>query len=160
MADYSNIINEFKTVADAFSSVNYFKYNKVSEMNGTPQDKGYPLILVKSSPNTSRGNVNTLGLPINKKYTFDVFCYNLYNRAVQEVKDLQTAQSEVDLYLDQYVAKIFTRNIEGENGFFIVDKEQINGFLAHDVHNDKLVMSKYSVTVGLESSCDEGTFSF
>ena len=74
MADYSDIIDEFKAVSDAFTSVNYFKYNKVSDINGSLQDKAYPLILVKSSPNTSRGNVNNLGLPTSKKYTFDIFC--------------------------------------------------------------------------------------
>ena len=160
MADYSNIIDEFETIANAFDSVNYFIYNRVSEINGRAQDKDYPLLLVKSSPNTSRGNVNTLGLPTGKKYTFDIFLYNLYNTNVRLVKDLQTAQAEVDLYLDQYIAKFFERNIDASNGFYIIDKESINGFLAHDVHNDKLVMSKYSVTVGLQSSCDAGAFTF
>ena len=160
MADYSDIIDEFKAVSDAFTSINYFKYNKVSDINGSLQDKAYPLILVKSSPNTSRGDVNNLGLPTSKKYTFDIFCYNIYNAKVQKTKSLQDAQAEVDLYIDQYIAKFFERNIDASRGFFVVDREQINGFLAHDVHNDKLVAAKYSISIGLNSSCDQGTFVF
>jgi len=160
MADYSDIVDEFETVADAFSSVNYFLYEKVSDVNGRVKDKAYPMILVKESPNTSRGSVNNLGLPTNKKYTFNIFCYNLYNKSSQVAKTIQEAQAEVDLWLDQYIGKFFERNVDACNGFYIVDQDNINGFLAKDVHNDKLVMSTYTVTVGLYSSCDAGTFVF
>ena len=160
MADYSDIIDEFETVADAFTSVNYFRYDKVSEINGKLRDKDYPLILIKDSPNTSRGDVNNSFLPRNKKYTLDIFCYNSYKSSTQKTTTKQKAQALVDLYLDQYLAKVFGRNIEGSNGFSIVDQTQINGFLAKDVHNDKLIAAKYSVVVQLDSSCVEGTFNF
>jgi hypothetical protein len=39
MAKYKDIIDEFKTVADAFASVNYFVYDRVSRINGSLQDK-------------------------------------------------------------------------------------------------------------------------
>lgn len=160
MADYSDIVDEFETVANAFASVNFFMYDKVSEINGRVKDKAYPMIQLKESPNTSRGSVNNLGLPTNKKYTFNIFCYNLYNKDSQLVKTKQEAQAEVDLWLDQYLGKFFERNIDACNGFYVVDQDSVNGFLAKDVHNDKLVMATYTITIGLQSSCDEGTFNF
>ena len=52
------------------------------------------------------------------------------------------------------------RNIEGLNGFSIVNNTSLSGFLAHDVHNDDLVQSTYTMTVELDSDCIEGTFNY
>ena len=160
MADYSNIVDEFETIANAFTSVNYFRYDRVSSMNGQQKAKGYPMILVTSTPNTSRGVSNTSYLPKRKEFTFKVFCYDLYNTAQKNSYDLQTAQATVDKILDQYIAEFISRNIDGANGFSIVDREQISGFMAHDVLNDKLIQSVYDVKIALDSDCTTGTFSY
>ena len=52
------------------------------------------------------------------------------------------------------------RNIDGSNGFSIVNNTSLSGFLAHDVHNDKLVQSTYTITVELDSNCTLGSFSY
>ena len=160
MATYKDIINEFETIANAFDSVNYFIYNRVSEINGRIQDKADPLLLVKSTPNTNRGSVNNDFLPSRKEYSFNIFLYNTRDTNTQKTKSLQESQSEVDLILDQYIAEFIRRNISGDNGFSLVDYNQINGFLAHDVHNAKLVQSTYSLTIALDSSCSLGTFNY
>lgn len=159
MANYSDIINEFKTVADAFAAVNYFIYNRVSEVNGRKQDKAYPMILVNSSPNMNRGDANNSFLPRGKQFTFNFFCYNTYNRGDEAGETLQARQATVDNILDQYIAELMRRNIDGSNGFSIIDTS-LTGFLAHDVHNDKLVQSTYTVTVELDSDCVTGTFNY
>ena len=41
-----------------------------------------------------------------------------------------------------------------------VEFNTIGGFMAHDVHNDKLVASKYSITIELDSNCLTGTFNY
>jgi hypothetical protein len=160
MADYSNIIDELEVIANAFDDVSYFLYNRVSAVNGTQNAKGYPLILVNSTPNTVRGDINNSYLPSKKRFTFDIFCYNLRNRDVQAVSTMQESQAEVDTILDQYVAEAIKRNLTGDNGFSIVEYTTIGGFMAHDVHNDKLVASKYSVTIELDSNCITGTFNY
>jgi len=158
MAKYSDIIDEFKTVAEAFASVNYFIYNRVSEVNGRKQDKDYPMILVNSSPNMLRGDANNSFLPRGKQFTFNFFCYNTFNRVDKEAETLQERQSTVDNILDQYIAELIRRNIDGSNGFSIIESTSLSGFLAHDVHNDKLVQSTYTLTVELDSDCVTGTF--
>ena len=160
MADYSNIIDELQIIANAFDDVSYFLYNRVSAVNGTQNAKGYPLILVNSTPNTIRGDINNSFLPNNKRFTVDIFCYNLRNRDVQAVKTMQKSQAEVDAILDKYIAEVIRRNISGSNGFSIVEFNTIGGFMAHDVHNDKLVASKYSITIELDSNCLTGTFNY
>ncbi len=50
MAVFKDIIDEFKTVADAFTSVSYFVYDRVSRVNGNLQNKAYPMILINSTP--------------------------------------------------------------------------------------------------------------
>jgi hypothetical protein len=160
MAKYDNIINEFEVVAEAFTSVNYFVYNRVSSVNGRLKDKDYPMILVNSTPNYVRGDSNNGFLPRGKRFTFNIFCYGAYPKKEREVKDLQTKQGEIDNILDQYIAELINRNIEGDNGFSIVDNTSLSGFLAHDVHNDDLVQSTYTMTVDLDSDCIEGTFNY
>ena len=51
-----------------------------------------------------------------------------------------------------------SRNIDGSNGFSIVSSNA--GFLAHEVHNDKLVQSTYTMVVELDSDCITGTFNY
>ena len=160
MAKYKDIIDEFKTVADAFASVNYFVYDRVSRINGSLQDKAYPLILINSTPNYERGDNNNSFLPRNKRFTLNIFCYGDYNTAERKVKSLQEKQGEIDNILDQYIAEIINRNISGANGFSIVNNTALSGFLAHDVHNDKLVQSTYTMTVELDSDCITGTFTY
>ena len=159
MAKYKDIIDEFKTVSDAFAAVNYFVYDKVSRVNGTIQDKAYPMILVNSSPNYVRGNNNNLFLPRSKQFTFNIFCYGDYNTAERKVKSLQEKQAEIDNILDQYIAELINRNINGSNGFSIIETG-LSGFLAHEVHNDKLVQSTYTLVVELDSDCITGTFNY
>lgn len=160
MAKYKDIIDEFETVADAFASVNYFVYDRVSRINGSLQDKAYPLILVNSTPNYERGDNNNSFLPRKKRFTLNIFCYGDYNTAERKVKSLQEKQGEIDNILDQYIAEIINRNISGANGFSIVNNTALAGFLAHDVHNDKLVQSTYTMTVELDSDCITGTFTY
>lgn len=160
MANYSDIIDEFKTVADAFAAVNYFIYNRISEVNGRLQDKAYPMILVNSSPNFERGANNSYFLPRGKRFTFNIFCYNTYNKADQVAETLQERQATVDNLLDQYIAEVMSRNVDGSRGFSVVNATALSGFLAHDVHNDRLIQSTYTITVELDSDCTTGTFNY
>ncbi len=157
---YDSIINELRIVAEAFTSVNYFVYNRVSSINGRQKDKDYPMILVDSTPNFTRGNANKSFLPRGKRFTFNIFCYDDFNQKEQDTTSLEQKQASVDNILDQYIAELFKRNIDGSNGFSIVDRTALSGFLAHDVHNDKLVQSTYTITIELDSDCVEGTFNY
>ena len=160
MAVFKDIIDEFKKVADAFASVNYFVYDRVSRVNGSLQNKAYPMILINSTPNFVRGANNNSFLPRGKQFTFNIFCYGDYNSAERSTKSLQQKQGEIDNILDQYIAEVMRRNIDGSNGFSIVNNTALSGFLAHDVHNDKLVQSTYTITVELDSNCTLGSFSY
>ena len=160
MALFKDIIDEFKTVADAFTSVSYFVYDRVSRINGALQNKDYPMILINSTPNFERGANNNDFLPRNKQFTFNIFCYGDFNTAERKLKTLQQKQGEIDNILDQYIAEVIRRNIDGSNGFSIVNNTGLSGFLAHDVHNDKLVQSTYTITVKLDSNCTLGSFSY
>ena len=76
------------------------------------------------------------------------------------LKACSRKQGEIDNILDQYIAEVFNRNVDGSNGFSIVNNTALSGFLAHDVHNDKLVQSTYTMTVELDSNCTLGSFTY
>ena len=159
MATIKTVIDELETIANAFTGVNEFMYDRPSYINGRMNEQ-YPLILVNSSPNHTRGAVNNSFLPRKKQFVLNIFMYDTYNEDEKSTTTLQTKQAEVDTLLDQYIAEVIRRNVSGANGFYLSEQASINGFLAHDVHNGRLVQSTYTVNVYLDSECSTGTFNY
>jgi hypothetical protein len=159
MATIKTVIDEFQTIANAFTGVEEFMYDRPSHINGRLNEQ-YPLILVNSSPNHTRGDVNNSFLPRKKRFTLNVFCYDTYNEDEKSTTTLQTKQANVDELLDQYIAEVMRRNVSGSNGFYLSDQSNINGFVAHDVHNGRFVQSTYTINVYLDSECNTGTFNY
>lgn len=159
MATIKTVIDELETIANAFTGVEQFMYDRPSYINGRPSE-AWPLILVNSSPNNVRGDVNRDYLPRKKQFTLNIFVYDTFNEDEKSTTTLQTKQAAVDQLLDQYIAELMRRNNSGANGFFLSEQATINGFIAHDVHNGRLVQSTYTVNVYLDSECSTGTFNY
>ena len=89
------------------------------------------------------------------KEIIKIFKENKLNKETNQEKIIK----EIDNILDQYIAELINRNIDGSNGFSVIETG-LSGFLAHEVHNDKLVQSTYTLVVELDSDCLTGTFTY
>ena len=159
MGKISDIVNEFKTVAEAYESVNSFIFDRLSSVNAS-RVKSWPLILLESTPDTTFGKLNGKFLPASKNYRFRLFLFDDYDIAEKKTKELQDKQSDVEDMLNRYLAEVMSRNVSAENGFRIEQPEQIRGLIAHDVHNGKLVQSSITFNVVVDSDCVNGVFNY
>lgn len=162
-----NIVNEFRLTANAFTSVKTFIYDRLSVINTkrSDNDDTYPLILLEATPFQTRGNgdlsINKKFLPRKKVYEFNLFLFDLYKEAEKKTKALEVKQGEVEILLEQYIAQIIKRvNQNTTFEFQVIDFEQMQGIIAHDVHSDKLVQVNYKIKLMHDTVCDEGTFNY
>lgn len=159
MANIDTIITELETIANASTAINSFMYKRVSEVNAT-LNTSFPLLLVDSVPKITRGEVNNSFLPRKKRYNIDVYLYNTYNYDTKITTDLSAKQAELETILDQYTAEVIRRCINVTTSIILVDRAAISGFVANDVHNQKLVQVSYRYTFEVDSSCTLGTFNY
>tara|TARA_R110000744_G_scaffold368034_1_gene477765 strand:- start:1447 stop:1959 length:513 start_codon:yes stop_codon:yes gene_type:complete len=168
MANIDTIVTLFETVAAAMrvndntlpvSSIvaPTFIYNRVSAVNENVS-KTYPAILLDSQPNINRKSATTTFLPKQNCYEFKLFVYDQYNFGQQTVQDLSNKQAKVETILNQYIAEVQRRALTTTNGIEVENIKTIDGFLAKDVHNSKLVQAYYKVKVCVNSDCVLGTF--
>ena len=170
MANIDTIVTLFETVANAMrvddntlpapvSIAPTFIYDRVSGINANVS-KTYPAILLDSQPNIDRKSATTTFLPKENCYEFKLFAYDQYNFDQQSVQDLSNKQAKVETILNQYVAEIqrLCLNTAAYNGIQIENIRTLDGFLAKDVHNSKLVQAYYKIRVCVSSDCVQGTF--
>jgi len=159
MANIDTIITELETIANASTAIESFMYKRVSEVNAT-LNTPFPLLLVDSVPKITRGEVNNSFLPRKKRYNVDVYLYNTYNYDSRNTTDLSAKQAELETILDQYTAEVIRRCVNVTTSIMLVDRAAISGFVANDVHNQKLVQVSYRFTFEVDSSCVLGTFNY
>lgn len=159
MANIDTIITELETIANASTAIESFMYKRVSEVNAT-LNTPFPLLLVDSVPKITRGEVNNSFLPRKKRYNVDVYLYNTYNYDSRNTTDLSAKQAELETILDQYTAEVIRRCVNVTTSIMLVDRAAISGFVANDVHNQKLVQVSYRFTFEVDSSCTLGTFNY
>jgi len=168
MANIDTVVTLFKTVANAMvvndnqlptpsSIAPTFIYNRVSAVNENVS-KTYPAILLDSQPNTDRKSATTTFLPKVNCYEFKLFMYDQYNFDQQSVQDLSNKQAKVETILNQYIAEVQRVALTTTNGISIENIKTVDGFLAKDVHNSKLVQAYYKIRVCVNSNCVLGTF--
>jgi hypothetical protein len=170
MANIDTVVTLFETVANAMqvqdntlpvsNTINpTFIYNRVSAVNGTPS-KTYPAILLDSQPNIDRKSATTTFLPRENCYEFKLFVYDQYNFDQQAGQDVSSKQAKVETILNQYIAEIQRQCVTNVayNGMIVQNIKDVDGFLAKDVHNSKLVQAYYKIRVCVPSNCVLGTF--
>lgn len=174
MADIDDVVRLFKEVADAMqvqdnqlpvpaNTSPTFIYDRVSAINANPS-KTYPAILLDSQPSIDRISAATNFLPKQNCYEFRLFVYDQYNFDQQKIVTLSDKQAKVERIINQYVAEVHNRAINNATwvpfGIYIKNIQTIDGFLAKDVHNSKLVQAYYKVTVMAGTDCVAGSFTY
>lgn len=150
------VVTEARDVAASIAQVKKFLYDHVSAINTLRDiDASYPAILLECTPSQERGQVNNSYLPRKKSYTFRIFCYDTYHQDESKTKSLEEKQEEVESLLDIYVAEWMRRTqTDSTKGHMVkLSGTSVNGFLAKDVHNDKLIQASYNLQIILDNVC-------
>jgi len=174
MANIDTVVQLFEEVANAMlvddntvpipnQIAPTFIYDRVSGINGNVS-KTYPAILLDSQPNTDRKSTTSTFLPRVNCYELKLFVYDTYNTDQKVTanlnRSLSAKQSKVELIINQYIAEVQRRalSLPAYNGIQIENIQTVDGFLAKDVHNSKLVQAYYKIIICVPSNCVNGTF--
>lgn len=173
MANIDTVVRLFKEVADAMSVPDNgfpasaitptFIYDRVSGINANPS-KTYPAILLDSQPSIDRIKADTQFLPRINCYEFRLFVYDTYNIDQQKIVTLSEKQAKVETIINQYIAEVHNRALNNATwnpfGIAIKNIQNVDGYLAKDVHNSKLVQAYYKIIVTAGTDCQLGTFTY
>ena len=161
MAGYNTFINLCKSTAEKFTSLGKalpFIYARASAMNEELL-KDYPCILIDSTPVTEWAKPNKSYLPSSKTYRIKIFLYDTYKIEQQRTKSLYEKQEDTEILLEQYIAELYRLTLNNPSTYpFAINIEGARGFLANDVHNDRLVQAYAEISVTVQSHCNLGTF--
>lgn len=156
------IVDEFETIADAFTSTNAFIFDEIGAIN-MDRDITYPAILVNArniDTDVVRYRKND-HLPITKEYVFNFLFLDDYPES-ESSTNLQDKYDNLELIAEQYFAEVKRRQeASGDFKNGITVGNPANGFFANNVHNDRLVQLSYTLTIqATEENCTVGTFSY
>jgi len=164
MADIADVIGELRTIAvgvspkTGFDQINSFFYDREFVMNDE-RDKKYKALLVQSDVTQTITERNSAFLPKKKMYTLNLHLFDTYKEGEKGSTDLEVKQAELDLVMDQYLAKVQQRIVDdtpANKGWKIVGQQ--TGIFNRDQHNDKLIQVSRTLTIEIFTTCDTGTF--
>ena len=157
MAGLSSVVELFEAKANTSTKINHFIYDRVSSVNSDLL-KNYPCILLDSNPDRTTEGFNINHLPKRKIYSFRLFIYDTFKTEEQRTSTLQAKQTRLELIFDQYIAEIIRATLTDHTKGFTVQTNGMPGFLAKDVHNDKLIQGFVTITVIVDGDCTVGDF--
>ena len=158
------IIDELKTIANAFASINKFNFGNVSDINNEPA-KSYPVIYVNSiiDGKTIKRDSGS-HLPKKKSYPIEITFWDKYLIAEQGTTDIQSKYSALEIIADQYFAEVNRRTIldpASTREFYIDNFEELTGTYVTHAQADDLVGIRYPLIIIADNiACTTGTFNY
>lgn len=159
MASIKDIVDEFETVADAFTGVSTFKYANPAEINEF-HDITFPLLMLHKQRSLQaieqRGKWKTYSL------TFGI--YDDYNELEKETVDYQTKQDQIEEKIFQFIEEIDTRSLNGTSSrdwsFPSGTADSFNGELIEYFGDQKLIAVEVTINIRVFGTCTAGIFNY
>lgn len=148
----SEIVNHFRTVANAMEGVGSFHFGYLSEVN-EDRDREYPLIIF--TPPTSKDPDIYSGR--QEIYDVVIYCYDLYEQSEQVSNLLEGKWTDISKLLKQYLREVTDPQ---KNYNFVVVGKSVAFDRAISSHNDKLAGVKAVFQLQIATDCEDGTFNY
>lgn len=163
MADFTDIVTEFSTIATAQTGINSFKYGNPDEINTSRQSTKPLLILHKQRAVTYpdfQKNVKTF------EVSFGV--YDTYHEDQKATKTYANKQQDLLNLMEHFLREFRSRSIGSTTEVTSVQNwhmpsgalDIINFKFVEAIGADKLVGVTATVSLLVFSDCDTGTFSY
>ena len=159
MADFTDIVSEFNTIATAQSGINGFKYANAFEVNESRTEAKPMMILQKQR------KVNIPDFSKNyKEFQVTFGIYDNYKAAEKSTKTYANKQKDLELLMEQFIRELRSRSI-GSTTQATTSKEWfVNNSMAMElievIGADKLVGIESTITIRVFNDCNTGTFSY
>mgnify|MGYP004447657257 CR=1 FL=1 len=163
MADFTDIVTEFSTIAAAQSGISSFKYGNPDEIN-TSRQNTKPLLILHKQRGVSFPDFQ------KKLKTFEI-SFGIYDTYVESQKATKTyANKQQDLMnlMEQFLREFRSRSLGDTTEVTSVqswnmpsnDQDVVNIEFVEVVGVDKLAGVEATINLSVYSDCDTGTFSY
>jgi len=153
MASIETAIDKFEEVANAFVSLNFFRYGFYAEI-GQFRDKNYPALLIENTP-TLR-NFEVTGSM--KTYRFTLNFFDKYQRLDKAQNDSQSYQGNIELLAWQYLREV-RRQLKTNSDIKIIEPIT-DGSYRFNAGTDQLLKYTLQVDISIWGDCTTGTFNY
>ena len=163
MADFTDIVTEFSTIATAQSGINSFKYGNPDEIN-TSRQNTKPLLILHKQRAVSFPDFE------KKVKTFEVSfgIYDTFHESQKATKTYANKQQDLMNLVEQFLREFRSRSLGDTTEVTSVqswhmpsnDQDTVNIELVEIVGVDKLVGAEAKINLTVFSDCDTGTFSY
>lgn len=160
MADFREIKDEFKLIAEAQTGIGSFEYGRKFELNAY-RNNAVPLFLLFKQP-----TISPLNRTRNKKiYSVQFGIYTTYTEAERKANvDYEDKQADLENLADQFLRELYKRSVgmtaESTSTKDWIVGEDISGIFQEQVGVDGLVGLEITLPMEVFSDCDEGTFNY
>lgn len=159
MADFTDIVTEFNTIATAQSGISSFKYGNVFELNES-RTLSKPLLLLQKQRTLQYAAFEKK----LKTYEVVVGIYDTYKEAQKSSKTYADKQKDLENLMEQFLREFRKRSLGSTTQVTSVQSwimdEPVRMELIEVVGADKLSGIEATITIRVFSDCDEGTFSY
>ena len=162
MASFNDLENEIKSIANAFTSINYYNYGERSSINYADRTKNYPALLFDSKNVTFEvTRLSRNHLAIETDYSCVLYIMDDFNKSEQSTKTVSEKESEVKIISDQFWAEFMSRTVSTQRGLMLISSRCQNGVIKYDQHNNRVIEIQYNFVVRVtDTSCTLGTFNY
>jgi len=160
MADFRDIKNEFKLIAEAQTGISSFEYGRKFELNAY-RNNAVPIFLLFKQPTIS---------PLNrtrkkKVYSVQFGIYTTYTEAERVAgTEYEDKQADLENLAEQFLRELYNRSIgntaESTSTKDWIISDEVSGIFQEQVGVDGLVGLEITIPMEVFSDCDEGTFSY
>ena len=159
MADFTDIVTEFQTIATAQSGINSFKYGNAFELNESRQ-KAKPLLMLQKQRRVSFQDFTKN----YKDYALTFGIYDNYYESEKATKTYAEKQKDLELLIEQFIREFRSRSTgdtaqstSSKNWFML---NAVNMELIEVLGADKLVGIEASLSIRVFTDCSTGSFSY
>mgnify|MGYP003148446222 FL=1 len=159
MADFTDIVSEFNTIATAQSGINSFKYANAFEINES-RTEAKPMMMLQK-----QRRINIPDFSKNyKEFQVTFGIYDNYKTAEKSTKTYANKQKDLELLMEQFIRELRSRSIGSTTEATTSKDWFINNSMSMElievIGADKLVGIESTITIRVFNDCNTGTFSY
>ncbi len=164
MAQIDSVVDEFRTIATAFTGIETFDYEHITALNTKYDQSQKPLFLLQKKPPTVIQPTEDHSF---KTYTLTFGIYDDYNRDEKSTTDFEDKEAEIEQKMEQFIQQFIARSI-GETTqvttpqpWMVIETAlNLDVEKIYPIAKGQLIATEATMTVRVDSSCIAGTFNY
>ena len=163
MADFTDIVAEFSTIATAQSGISSFKYGNPFEINES-RTLAKPMFMLHKQRAVTYPNFDRK----IKTFTLIFGIYDTYKESQKNTKEYADKQKDIENLMEHFLREFrkrslgLTTEVTSPQSWFMPsgDLDTVTVEMIEVVGTDKLIGVEATISLSVFADCDTGTFSY